>query len=178
MTFSCISISFLFFIPYSIMDNSTSLDIPPRVAAKNYGVTRATLAEWEKEGKIRFGTGIKRHFNVLRTPSTERAIIIYDQVSSTKLKEAGDLAHQIKQLKEYCPNYDKVIQDVASGLNFKRRDLTSLLDAVESGSVEKVVVTNRDRLARFGIDLLERMFRKHGTTFDVVSNQRTDFQGT
>ena len=95
-----------------------------------------------------------------------------------KTKEAGDLAHQIKQLKEYCPNYDKVIQDVASGLNFKRRGLTSLLDAVESGNVEKVVVIYRDRFARFGIDLLERTFKKHGTTFDVISNQRTDFQGT
>ena len=40
------------------------------------------------------------------------------------------------------------------------------------------MVTYRDRLARFGIDLLERTFRKHVTTFDVVSNQRTDFQGT
>ena len=48
-------------------------------------------------------------------------IIIYARVSSTKQKEAGDLAHQIKQLKEYCPNYDKVIQDVPSGLNFNRR---------------------------------------------------------
>ena len=49
----------------------------------------------------------------------------------------------------------------------QRRGLTSLLDAVESGNVEKVVVTYRDRLERFGIDLLERTFRKHGTTFDA-----------
>ena len=123
------------------MDNSISLYIPPRVAAKKYGVIRATLAKWAKEGKIRFvrcGTGItsahrylssniERHFNVLRAPSTERAIIIYARVSSTKQKKGGDLARQIKQLKEYCPNYDKVIQDVASGFNFNRRGLTYML---------------------------------------------------
>ena len=65
--------------------------------------------------------------------------------------------------------------DIEHHFNVLRR---SFLDAVESGKVEKVVVTYRDRLARFGMDLLERTFRKHGTTFDVVSNQRTDFQGT
>ena len=43
---------------------------------------------------------------------------------------------------------------------------------------KKLWFTYRDRLERFGIDLLERTFRKHGTTLDVVSNQRTDFQGT
>ena len=74
--------------------------------------------------------------------------------------------------------YDKILQDVASGLNFKRKGLTSILDQVEEGGVEKIVVSYRDRLARFGIDLLEGTFKKHGTILDVVSSQQTDHQGT
>ena len=161
------------------MDNSTSLYIPPRVAAKKYGVTRDTLAKWTKKGKIRFvrcGTGItsahrylssdiERHFNVLHTPSTERAIIIYARVSSTKQKEAGDLARQVKQLKEYCPNYDKVIQDVASGLNFKRRGLTSLLDAVESGNVWSPTEIDSSDLVSTSLNVRSENTAQHSTWF-------------
>ena len=161
--------------------------VAPRIACKKYGVTRTTLAGWAKAGKIRCiraGTGCtsarRYHAGDLRVqfglPAVEegqnqeqRIVILYARVSSTKQCDAGDLERQIGTLKNYYPTYDKLISDVGSGLNFRRKGLLSLLDAVEAGRVAKVVVTYRDRLARFGIDLLERTCRTHGTTLDVVS---------
>ena len=68
------------------------------------------------------------------------------------------------------PNHDKLFVDVASGLNFKRKGLLSLLDLVEAGSVSQVVVSYKDRLARFGTDLIERTIKKHGATLHMVSH--------
>ena len=153
-------------------------------------MSRTTLATWAKEGKIRYirtGDGatsgrryheqdLRLHFGITDAPDTtgegrRRLTVLYARVSSQKQKEAGDLEHQIDLLKQKYPAHDKIISDVASGLNFKRRGLISLLELVEKGHVAHVVVTYRDRLARLGVDLIERTFRKHETTLHLVSRE-------
>jgi predicted site-specific integrase-resolvase len=52
---------------------------------------------------------------------------------------------------------------VLSGLNFKRKGLQKLLNMVIHEEVDKVYVTHKDRLARFGYDLLETLFKRFGT---------------
>jgi len=63
------------------------------------------------------------------------------------------------------------VPQTPQGLNFKRKGLIHLLDQVERGDVKEIVVTYKDRLARFGVDLLERTFRKHETTLHVVQSE-------
>lgn len=163
--------------------------IQPKVAVQRYGVSRATLSTWARTKKVRSiktgdgpTSGHRYHEQDLRTflgvedetPVEEvaRIIVIYARVSSSKQKDAGDLQRQVDMLKEKRPEHHKVITDVASGLNFKRKGLTTLLDLVESNRVQKVVVSYKDRLARFGVELIERSFVQHGTTLDVVSREQ------
>ena len=167
------------------MDEETTY-VSPRFLCKKFDVTTQTLARWAAQGFIRSISpkntrGVHRyhyqdacrHFGL--EPSAEatkviqRKTILYARVSSSHQKKAGDLQRQIECLQAHCPKYDRVLQDVASGLNFKRKGLLALLDQVERGHVQKVVVSFRDRLARFGLELIERTFRKHGVTLDVVS---------
>jgi predicted site-specific integrase-resolvase len=96
--------------------------------------------------------------------------VIYARVSSSK--QRGDLQRQIEELSKAYPGY-RVISDVASGINFKRQGLRSLLDSVYRGNVKEVVVMHRDRLARFAIDLLEYIFKAQGTKL-VVHRQNQD----
>jgi putative resolvase len=98
-----------------------------------------------------------------------RSRCIYARVSSQQQKEAGDLQRQIQTLQEAHPDHE-VIQDVGSGLNFKRKGLLSLLERCLQGSVAEVVVADRDRLCRFGLELLEWFFRKCQVRL-VVQNQ-------
>lgn len=56
-------------------------------------------------------------------------------------------------LREAYPEYE-VIKDIGSGINFKRIGLQHLLEAVFRGEVSEVVVAHRDRLSRFGYDLI------------------------
>jgi putative resolvase len=92
---------------------------------------------------------------------------VYCRVSSAKQKD--DLARQVAAMREAYPTHE-IIQDVGSGLNFKRRGLTRLLDACSRGHVDEVVVAHRDRLCRFGIDWLRWFFRRHSVTLVVCDD--------
>ena len=63
----------------------------------------------------------------------------------------------------------EVVTDVGSGLNFKRRGLLSLLDRLHRGEKLTIVVAYRDRLARFGTDLIERLIEQNGGQLVVLN---------
>ena len=154
---------------------------------KQYGICRSTLSKWASQGKIRairVGTGPRAahryhegDLHVLlgvpepsQTADEGRIFVLYARVSSPKQKEAGDLQRQIELLQQHYPDHDLVIKDVGSGLNFHRKGLSKLLELVEAGRVCAVAVSYKDRLARFGVDLIERTLRRHGAALHVVSH--------
>ena len=51
----------------------------------------------------------------------------------------------------------------------ERKSFMKLLDMVVDNSIEYVIIENRDRLVRFGFELLNEVFEKHGTTIVVMS---------
>jgi predicted site-specific integrase-resolvase len=65
----------------------------------------------------------------------------------------GDLGRQIQLMREKFPDHT-IIKDYGSGLNFKRKGLKTILDHSFDGNLKEVVVTHKDRLCRFGYDLL------------------------
>jgi putative resolvase len=56
----------------------------------------------------------------------------------------------------------EIIQDIGSGLNFKRKGLRSLLDRLLRGDKLKIIVACRDRLCRFGFELIQYMVEQNG----------------
>ena len=98
-------------------------------------------------------------------PSTT---ICYCRVSSHK--QTGDLQRQVAFMQQHYPDAE-VITDVASGLNYRRKGLTSLLERLHRGDKLTLVVAYRDRLARFGTELIEQMLQQNGGEL-LVLNQR------
>ena len=91
-------------------------------------------------------------------------------------KQRDDLERQVAYMRERFPEHD-IITDIASGLNFKRKGLRSLLERILRREVKTVVVAHKDRLARFGFDLLQWLVESHGGTLVVlndVSSSPTD----
>lgn len=97
--------------------------------------------------------------------NSEPKIAIYARVSTTKQKK--DLDNQIKYLREYViSNGNKVddklvFSDIASGMNENRKALNEMVSMIISGQITKVVISNRDRLTRFGYGYLKNLFDKH-----------------
>lgn len=121
-------------------------------AAKFYGVCNRTISRWKDGGRIAYKQKPSGHFiyeisTKLESDYQEQKLkVIYVRVSSSKQRD--DLQRQKQYLQSEFPNH-KIIDDVGSGLNFKRRGLLNLLQMVIRGSVEEIVISSKDRLCRF-----------------------------
>ena len=111
---------------------------------------------------------------------TEQAVqkqnFIYARVSTKK--QMDDLSRQLEFIKR--PEYStyNVITDIASGINFKRKGLSTILDACLQNRIGDIVVAHRDRLCRFGFDLIDMLVSKAGGKIIVLedSNDKTSEQ--
>jgi predicted site-specific integrase-resolvase len=111
--------------------------------------------------------GGRRLYDLSSLSQSNRSKIIYARVSSKG--QSNDLDSQIQYLRTRYPNHE-LIQDIGSGLNFKRKGLTALLERLLSGDVEEVVIAHRDRLCRFGFELFLTIAEKFNTKIVVLDD--------
>ena len=97
---------------------------------------------------------------------------IYARVSCKK--QIDDLSRQVEFIQSKQPKYAtyEYITDVASSINFKRKGLSNILDASLQGTLGEVVVAHRDRLCRFGFDLLKLIIEKKGGIITVIDDEK------
>ena len=145
--------------------------VMPQEAAKIIGVSVQTLRAWDKTGTIptKRSGGNTRLYDVSAYKTETKSslkTICYCRVSSTKQKE--DLKRQIEYVTARYPETE-VIKDVGSGINFKRKGLKSILERAMSGEQLEIVVAYKDRLARFGYDLIKRVVNRAGGRIVVLN---------
>lgn len=87
-----------------------------------------------------------------------RRKICYCRVSSQKQKD--DLKRQMEEMSQKFPTYE-MISDIASGLNYEREGLKKIINYIVKGEVEILVVAYKDRLARFGYEMIEWMMKEY-----------------
>ncbi len=95
---------------------------------------------------------------------------IYARVSTKK--QVDDLSRQIEYLRR--PEYSSyvLVQDICSGINFKRKGLSTILDSCLQNNIGEVVIAHRDRLCRFGYELIESLVIKAGGKITILDNSR------
>ncbi len=131
-------------------------------ASEILGVTPQTLRRWEQKKTLlpdKIGLGGTRYYlkdKLLGHKSTEVELPIgYARVSSNDQKK--DLATQTKRLSSYCASHGwtyKILEDLGSGMNYRKAGLKVLLDLILEGKVKRLVLTHKDRLLRFGAELI------------------------
>ena len=162
---------------------------PGKYFERKFGVSTGTLRRWNIEHKLTqvvqlpggkrlysvkeveslFNIG-NNYNNIAREASFLKYNYVYARVSSAKQKD--DLRRQVEYLQSKYPNH-RVITDIASGVNFKRKGLQTILDHALKGMVNELVVMHKDRLARFGYELLEFIFKKLGIKLVVFGQNET-----
>lgn len=107
-----------------------------------------------------------------RDDMNTRVDVIYARVSSHEQKQKGDLDRQALYLMESVSDLVNpvVLKEVGSGLNDKRPLLLKLINMVVNNEVNRVFITYRDRLTRFGYNYLEEVFRHFGVSIIVVKD--------
>ena len=148
-------------------------------AASFIGVSPSTLRRYERQGAIKpiRTTGGHRRFSIsqLRLLSGEvvdspEYTIAYARVSSHDQKD--DLARQVQRLDEYCRARGDsyiVLDDLGSGLNYKKRGLKKLIREIISGRVSRIV-THKDRLLRFGSEIIFYLCSFYGTKVELIED--------
>lgn len=145
----------------------------PGELAKKLNVSRETIRLWAEEGKIKITKtdgGHRRYIYEENEKKCDRQKIIYARVSSAK--QESDLKRQIDFLQKKYPGY-KVISDIGSGLNYNRKGFKRLLEGIFTGTIEEIVVAYKDRLCRFGFEIIEQFCEHFSTTITVVDDSDT-----
>jgi len=137
--------------------------VPLRKAVEKLGLHPNTLRRYADEGKIQIikNEAGQRLYNVEAyiRGAANASFICYCRVSSSKQKD--DLQRQIRYMQSLYPKAE-IIKDIGSGLNFKRKGLRSILDRLLQGDKLKIAVACRDRLCRFGFELIQYMVEQNG----------------
>jgi putative resolvase len=99
-----------------------------------------------------------------------RVVVAYARVSTQKQKAEGNLDRQVVRLKAYCAeNYARqalrVIAEVGSGLSDQRQGFLKLVELLAAGRISTLVCEYRDRIARFGVGVVQRLCEAHQTQF-------------
>ena len=160
--------------------------VSAKEAKEYFHITGPTLYQWKVKGKI--NTKQLSTKKILYDIDSfedfqpkQRQNLIYARVSSTK--QADDLSRQIEIVKSYAISngvkIDKVYKDIASGMNENRKEFNLMLREIFAGNVDKVFVSYKDRLTRFGFDYFKHIFEEFGTkivVLDELEETNSDFQ--
>ncbi|BDB98241.1 IS607 family transposase [Saccharolobus caldissimus] len=150
--------------------------LKPKEVCQRLGISYRTLQSYVKKGYIKpvvLQSGkwrfreedVEKLMGIVR----KRKIILYARVSSNTQKD--DLINQVKYLEENVKDYDKVITDIGSGLNMKRKGFIKLLRMILNNEVSKVVIAYPDRLVRFGFEIIEEVCKAHNCEIVVLDNE-------
>ena len=146
---------------------------------KTLHISRQTLVKYVQNKEIRvvelpIGVYDYNDDDVYRKAglSNERLNVTYARVSTAKQKT--DLVNQEQTLISYCNKngikVSKTYKDVASGMNFDRKQFKLLLDDILSYKVAKLYITYKDRLSRISFDMFQRLFAEFGCEVVVIND--------
>ena len=148
-------------------------------AAALMGVSVQTMRKWERTGELpptrksQSGTRYYDRLDLLDVGNEAAPAIGYARVSSHDQK--ADLDRQHATLEAYCAAQGwrtEIIRDLGSGLKYDKPGLQRLLDLILHRQVKRLVLTHRDRLLRFGAELVFALCEKQGV--EVVVIHQTD----
>lgn len=92
-------------------------------------------------------------------------------MSSNKQKD--NLERQIENVKTYmcAKGYQfEIITDIGSGINYNKKGLNELIDKITNSEIERIVILYKDRLLRFGFELIENLCDKYGVAIEIIDN--------
>lgn len=157
-------------------------------AAEELGVHQRTLYLWEAKGVLETirTPGGKRLYNVKKfledhvdkkeekeiiDLKCEKLNICYIRVSTNGQKD--DLKRQKELMQALYKDYI-IIEDIGSGLDLNKKGLRKIIDLAIKGKVNKLVISHKDRLVRFGYDLIEDLIKVYSNGEIIIINKKDE----
>ena len=166
----------------SLVQDSSKSFVSIGEAALTLGVSVTTLRRWEQEGKLiptyrTYGNHRRYSLQSLNTligknDSNLDVSVGYGRVSGHDQKE--DLDRQVSRLNAYLETLDGqslIITDLGSGLNFKKKGLKQLIQLIIGRQINRLVLTHKDRLLRFGSELIDVLCQHFGVEVVILDDK-------
>lgn len=147
------------------------------------GITRVSLCNYVKNGVIKVvktptgryeydADSVYAFIGQQKKINTEKRYnVIYCRCSNPPRQY---LDAQEQRVIDYCTSkgieITKTFKDIKSGINFDRKEFNDLLLEIIQSKIDLLVIENKDRLCRFGFDLLNKLCQCYGTTI-IVANE-------
>lgn len=150
---------------------------------KVLGISRSTLYRYKRDGTIKIKTKFNDNFYEYDDDSIYRLlgdslkaqnklIVSYARVSTQNQKK--QLIEQNQRIYESCISrglkLDKQFSDIKSGMSADRQEFQELLNDIIRNKIDTVVIENKDRLVRFGYEILEYICKCHGCKILVLND--------
>lgn len=149
---------------------------------KILGITQTTLSKYVKKGKIKFHK-INQWSYIYEDESVYaligkkvkkgEKIVSYSRVSTSIQK--NQLKEQTQRIYEWATSngfsLNEQIEDIKSGMNFERNGFNKLIQQIIQGEIKLVIIENKDRLVRFGFELIEQLCKYYGTKILIINNE-------
>jgi len=164
--------------------------IGKKKALEILGISPITLLKLEELNKIEVikTIGGHRKYNVMKyikenkkesetkekdnkLNNKEKLNLCYVRVSTNGQK--NDLEHQKKYMIKKYPNYE-IIEDIGSGINFNRKGLRKIIKLGIEGKINRLIVAYKDRLTRFGFDLIEDLIKEYSNGEIIIDNEKDE----
>lgn len=150
--------------------------------AKILGVTPTTVRRLHKTGELipcHISAGGTRYYSEdqlkkfisKETENVEKIVIGYCRVSTPSQKD--DLETQVNNLKTYmyAKGYKfEIITDIGSGINYNKKGLQELIKKINDKEISKIVILYKDRLIRFGFDLIKYLCELNDVEIEIIDN--------
>lgn len=146
--------------------------LTPEQVCKQFGYHPKTISEWADSGKIeciKSPGGHRRYPEsaFISSPKTDRERVLYARVSTKSQIE--DMKSQVEYLSDSYPGC-RVVKDIASGMNWKRKNFIKLMNQVSNDEISEIVVGHKDRLCRFGFEFVEWFCNLHDCKIVIINN--------
>ena len=156
--------------------------------AKLIGVSTQTLRRWDNENTLKpfkvtdggsrfYSENQYKEYMGLNEEIDSRIVIGYCRVSSKSQKK--ELANQEKLLEQYLLSQGKpfeIISDIGSGINYNKKGLNEMIKMITERKVQKIVILYKDRLVRFGFELIENLAKLYGTEIEIVNSTNKSYE--
>lgn len=155
--------------------------------ARYFNVTPHTIQEWDRKGKLKStrNKNNRRQFpreeivrlltenNLYHDDTNSKHDVIYARVSTKRQADQGDLDRQITSIVTTQPGLTNllVLKETGSGLNDHRKQLTKLLNLILQNKVNRVYVTYKDRLTRFGYNYIQTIATAHNVQIITTNTE-------
>jgi predicted site-specific integrase-resolvase len=148
------------------------------MACDMLGISYPTLYKLAEKGDIetiKIGNrqlyNVNNYFTKAKILNPNKKNICYCRVLNKKHKT--ELDADIKSMAQLYPDYE-IISDIGSGMDYERAGLMKILDYAIKGEIENIVISNKNKLVKFGFELIEHIIKIYSSGKIVILNSENE----